>query len=248
MKRIKYLFSVSLGGLLVLIVVGGLWNEVWAVPVTLTQLTGTTGGSPAATGVWQADLSGLGVGNIQSISIQDNSGGSGGAPGQFSGFDLDGIKLSTTSCASASCAAGLAGLSAFDFSPSGTVFTPGTQRPASDPKLFGTDAGGTTVDNTVATLGAFDGNSTTNTPPGAPPFAGGFISMGDGGLLTFNLTAPANTSGLFLYIGEVGDNGEVAAADITVTGSPVPEPAAIFLTGSGLIGMFAFRRKPYKKM
>src|ERR1700741_5457333 len=72
-----------------------------AVPVTFTKLTGLTGGSPAATAVYKADLSGLGVANIQSITISDNSSGLGGAPGQFSGFDLDAIKLSTTNCADA---------------------------------------------------------------------------------------------------------------------------------------------------
>src|SRR5580765_3519348 len=67
-----------------------------AGPVTFTKLTGITGGSPAGTAVYQADLSGLG--NILSITISDNSSGLGGAPGQFSGFDLDAIKISATNC------------------------------------------------------------------------------------------------------------------------------------------------------
>jgi hypothetical protein len=201
-----------------------------AVPVTLTKLTGLTGGSPAATAVYQADLSGIGVANIQSISINDNSSGLGGAPGQFSGFDLDAIKLSTTDCADATCAAGAAGLSVFDFL-GGTLFAPGSQRVPVDPKLFGTGPAGNTLDDTVARLALFDGNSTT-----AIPGADGFISLGDNGVITFNLTSPTATSGLFLYIGEVGDNGEVAASSIVVRETTVPEPGVLALLAVALIG------------
>jgi len=219
----------------------GLSSIAQAVPVTFTDLSGTglIGGSPAGTAVYKADLSSVGLGSIFSITIQDNSFGLGGASGQFSGFDLDAIKLSSTNCATALCVGGLAGLAVFDFT-GGTVFTPGTQRIPTDPKLFGTGLTGTTVNNTVATLGVFDANSTTSIPG-----AFGFISMGDGGILSFNLTAGVSTSGLFLYIGEVGDNGEVAAGSITVSDSPVgvPEPGTLLLFGSGLIGLaFAYRR------
>ena len=91
------------------LLVGLAWAfSAQAVPITLTQLTGLTGGSPAATGVYKADLNALGL-ILASITINDNSGALGGAAGQFSGFDLDAIVLSTTDCASAACAAGLTG-------------------------------------------------------------------------------------------------------------------------------------------
>ena len=51
-----------------------------------------TGGSTAA-----MILTGLGLTTIQSISITDSNSGVGGAGGQFSGFDLDAIRLATTS-------------------------------------------------------------------------------------------------------------------------------------------------------
>ncbi len=216
-----------------------------AVPVTFTKLTGAlVGGSPAGTAAYKADLSSLGLANILSISITDNSGVTGGAPGQFSGFDLDAIVLSTTDCVTHVCAAALSGIAAFNFGPAGTLFTAGTQRPTVDPKLFGTGAGGTTVDNSVANLGAFDGNSTTSTT--TLPVADGFVSMGDGGVLGFNLTSAVSTSGLFLYIGEVGDNGEVAAGNIVVSDTRlVPEPGTLglmLLSLAGVVG-FGLRRR-----
>jgi hypothetical protein len=205
--------------------------------VSFTQLSGLVGGLPAFTAVFKADLSGVGLGQIQSITIQDNSFGLGGAPGQFSGFDLDAIKLSTTNCTDAACAATASGLSVFDF-VAGALFTPGAQRAPADPKLFGTGPAGNTIDNSVATLAAFDGNATTDIPG-----AFGFVSLGDGGRVTFNLTSPVSTAGLYLYIGEVGNNGEVAAGSITVSGSPVPEPGTLTLVGLAMAAAAGWSRK-----
>ena len=123
-----------------------------ATPISLTKLTGITGGTVSATAVFRADLSTAAIGTLQSITIRDNSSGLGGATGQFSGFDLDAIILSTSSCDSARCVAALSPLAAFNYS-TGVVFNPGTQRDPADSKLFGTGPTGSTVDDLVATLG-----------------------------------------------------------------------------------------------
>ncbi|MCB1906021.1 MAG: hypothetical protein KDH15_01525 [Rhodocyclaceae bacterium] len=206
-------------------------TAVHALPVTLTKLTGVTGGVPAATAVYRAELGAIGIMEILSLSIRDVSGGFGGAAGQFSGFDLDAAILSNVFCASAACAAGLSGLPVFDYLPSGTIFNAGAQRPPFDAKLFGSDASGTEVDDIVATLGIFDGNATT-----VIPGADGFISLGDFGQVIFNLVSPVSSAGLFLYIGEVGDNGEVAgsAIDVSDRAATIPEPSALALVAMAL--------------
>jgi hypothetical protein len=214
-----------------------------AATLSFTQLTGVVGGSPAETAVYRADLSTSGIGTLQSITIRDSNSGIGGAGGAFSGFDLDAIRLSTDLCATSACASALPGLNVFDFASS-VVFAPGTQRAPAAAQLFGTGLGGGTVNNAVATLGAFDANAITDST------AFGFVSMGDGGQLSFNLTSILSTVGLYLYIGEVGNNGEVADGSITISSSPVdprvipvPPALALMLGGLGVLGFAARRRR-----
>ncbi|GAB4173419.1 MAG: hypothetical protein Fur006_02720 [Coleofasciculaceae cyanobacterium] len=189
------------------------------VPLTFEKLTNLTGiFSDPKTAVYRADLSRLGF-DLKSLSIADSGSGTGGAGGRFSGFDLDAIKLSNTLITDAKDVNAISGLDVFDFSPARTVFTPGTQRPSSyvQPDLYGTNNGN--INNSVATLEKFDGDPSTSEN------TSGGVSLGDGGKVGFNLKQPVSTSGkpLYLYIGEVGDNGEVASGQISVSNKTISE-------------------------
>jgi hypothetical protein len=180
------------------------------VPVTFTQLPGLAGGTLAATGVFVADLTSpsFPLGQIASVTITDNGSTAAGSPGQFSGFDLDAIVLSTTLIVNASQVGTLVNTGPFNFATSFLVG--GSQTAPADPALFGTSGG--QVNNAVATLGVFDGESTT-----AIPGADGFVSLGVGGVLSIDLIAALAAGGsLYLYVGEVGNNDEVLLSGITV--------------------------------
>ncbi len=241
-KRIFAKFAVSLS-----LILSAHMAAATTYPISLTKLTGITGGSPSATAVYRADLSSIDATlGMKSLTLMDNSSGFGGAAGQFSGFDLDAIIFSNNFIADAGIIATASSLNLFNYE-AGSIFTPGTQRVPVDPKLFGTGVLGNTVDNNVATLGSFDGNSTT-----AIPGAFGFLSMGDKGILSLNFNSILyETTSLFLYIGEVGDNGEVAASSIFISDNavvnpvnpvnPVPEPTTMLLFGTGIAGLVGSR-------
>ncbi len=180
-----------------------------------TKLPGNVGAFND-TGVYVANLANLGV-DIKSLAIADSSSGSAGASGKYSGFDLDGIKLSHTLAKSATEVNALPSLNVFDFSSTGTILTPGTQTPGAyiAPDLNGTLNG--FVNNGFATLENFDAYSLTDSNNK------GAFSLGNGGKVGFNLTDAVSTTAapLYLYIGESGDNGEVAAGNISVSNRPI---------------------------
>jgi len=202
-----------------------LYGGAATAPVTttissFTKLTGTTGTSNG-TAVYQATLTGLTSSLVRTLTITDNSGGlSGGGTGQYSGLELDGIMLSATNAASAAAAAALTGMNDFNFSPSGTSLTPGTEAAPTGGPLFGTLNG--QLDNTVATLQSFDASGNASTTPAD------FVALGIGGSITFTFTSPVNLNAgpVYLYIAEADDDGGVPAATVTVTGGGAP-PAGI---------------------
>lgn len=198
--------------------------------LNFTKLSGLTGGSPAETAVFRAEIPALDF-DITSIVIKDNGQGNGGSPGQVSGFDLDAIKLSSIFTNNAAEVNSIEALDVFDFSSNGTFLTLGTQRSPEDTQLFGNTDG--VINNSIASLGSLDANSIID------PTMFGFVALGDNGLVEFKLKNPVSTgTPLYLYFGEVGNNGEVANVEVIGTQLPsrVPEPSS--MAALSLAGIF----------
>jgi len=216
-----------------------------SVALSFNQLTGTT---PLATGVYRADLAGIGLSNLASITVRD-AGGSAGSPGIWSGYDLDAIKLSEDFCLTAACASTATAISLFDF-VNNVIFTPGTLDATAlvgltGTCLQGTSGGGCDVDDSSATLGLFDGTYSGNGTAGSPNAGSGWLSLGRGGVVSFNLTSLLALGTHYLYVGEVGDNGETLRGLVEVSDIPsaVPVPAAVWLFGTALVGFFGMSRR-----
>jgi hypothetical protein len=213
-------------------------------PLTFTRLSGYiyNGFTPPSyynqTAIFRAEVPLLGL-ELQAIELTDTSNVNAGWYGGDSGFDLDAIKLSTESKDTAPGALAAAGLTVFDF-PSTSVRA-GSQRPPKSPKQFGVNAAGG-VDPS-ATLSSFDGKY----------FTSGYASLGFGGSINFNLsdTTPAPGSKLYLYVGEVGGQGETITgrAFLSAASPPVPEPGtwALMLSGLGLLAGLVTRRRTLRR-
>ena len=214
-------------------------KDAHAIPVDLTVVdTGLTVGTD--TRLYRADLSTIpGGGFVSALTLTDDGTTMTGAPGIFSGFDLDAVFLDVD---------GDPGTTSDQFLPTGFSYTAGSvrfsalaiQQPtASHPgPLFGSlDA--STVDEPTATLDSFDAVSTADVT-----VADGFLTLGDDGILVVNFANVPIGDSLFLLLGEVGvidqsDENIFASAEVT----PVPLPGAMWLFLTGLMALIGFSRR-----
>jgi hypothetical protein len=208
-------------------IVGTMESTETPIDVALKALPGLLGGFTPASTVYYADLSSLTTAPISSLTITDNSvdlldefGFPLSGAGRLTGFDLDAVKFSTSLATHSSQVPGLPGLNVFDFSPAGTILSAGTQLEPVSLELFGTSGG--LLDNSVATLGAFDADAAPGTT------SAGFVSLGETGTITFRFNPPLIvTEPLYLYLGEANDVGEMNAASIRVTSDEQPRGRGI---------------------
>ena len=187
----------------------------------LKQIDGRLG-ADNGTGIYRADLSKVNTASIASIIIYDEGGETSGMQGYLTGADIDALKISSSLCDNAICVNSASTTIPLDFSLSNTIFSPGYQEGTSDFALYGTDAGGFNLNNSIATLEVFDGRDhISSTQPN------GFISLGRRGAIAFNLVNPISPGSLYLYVGEVGANEEISvvvSSSSISAASLVPNP------------------------
>ena len=172
--------------------------------------------------IYRADLTNLGF-DLNSIRLTDHSGGQGGAGGTASGFDLNALALSHTRLDSLPAGADLNSsallprIDAFSFDAASVVFAPGTQRAPSGGYGNGPDLEGSVngmPDFADARLDVFDQS-----------FSSGYLTLGDGGSLGFNLSQTVSTKGpLYLYVAETGANGETLTTGFTASSDRLDTP------------------------
>ena len=69
--------------------------------------------------------------------------------------------------------------------------------------------------------------------------ADGYLSMGDGGVIVLTFADIPVLSGLYLFVGEVGGQGEKLQVEI----SQVPLPGAVWLLLSAMAALFGVSRR-----
>jgi Ca2+-binding RTX toxin-like protein len=167
--------------------------------------------------IFRAELTNIGF-DLNSIKLGDQSSGFGGAVGVDSGFDISAVVLSHTRLDSVGLnsklndVAVLPRINAFSFDAANAHFAPGTQR-TPDGTPGGPDLSGSVNGlplYQIATLDNFDDGS---------------LTLGDGGVLSFNLNQTVSTKApLYLYVAENGLSGETLTTGFTASSNRLDTP------------------------
>jgi hypothetical protein len=230
----KGLFSRAAAGIICLLVFATSAQALIITPTFTVVSVDTT--NAQSTTVLRANLVGLGISQVSSITVKDSNSGTGGSAGAYSGFDLDALFLDLDGDY----------LTLSDqIYASSFNFTAGAIR-----------AGGAPASNTAGALNGSINNSTVDeafaslNTVDADFFGAGSLSLGDGGsLLAIFDQAIAIGGSLFLIAGEVGTGiGEDITGLIEISDTPVsvPEPSSLFLMGMGLAALGFTRRRKTK--
>ena len=188
-------------------------------PVAMTDY-----GVYGQTRLFRGDLSSLGLGTFDAVTVFDVVGG--GDDGVFSGFDLDILVLdgdgdfSTTGDQTSPFANSSTFVTAGSVrNPTTTIYLPTSSHPGA---LFGLNADGS-IDFATATIGSRDAVYDAGYFPGLDPdTSDGWVTLGDGGSLTAGFSEITLTgSAMYLFVGEVGVN-ETLRADVHVDFNPIP--------------------------
>jgi hypothetical protein len=141
--------------------------------------------------------------------VVEDSGAPTGANGSFTGFDIDGAVVSKTKCESADCVQKLV-IAKHTARPAQYVFIAGGIRNDSfaERTLQGSYASGLGIDESSATLGAFDADTSGT----------GFLSLGAFGTLAMRFAKPLSNDD-YIYLGDVGGNDKLLAK-VTLWASP----------------------------
>ena len=182
---------------------------------------------------WQTE-----AGTVESVVVTDLN-QLGGSDGVFSGIDLDFLLFDTDGVfeGSESGAVDSATLSAGDVRrQSTTPFKPTTNHPY---PLFGLGAGGAVTMQT-ATLNTHDASYVAGQNL-AVDTCQGWVSLGDGGVLTANIASLSvgPYDSLYLYVGDAGQNDEFIDAQVQIEigyGSSYPaEPGTVSIVLCGAL-------------
>jgi len=231
---------------------------VLAATVTTTQVVDVNMsylGIYGQTAVYKGSVGQIESGAIDSIVVTD-LGQLGGSDGVFSGFDLDFILFDTDGTFNGNefAAVDSATLSAGDVRrQSTTPFKPTANHPYA---LFGLGAGGA-VDMRTATLNTHDAFYVAG-PDLAVDTCRGWVSLGDGGVLTANMASMSEYSSdasmdwrdtLYLYLGDAGQNDEFIDAQVQILldpGAYPPEPGTLSIVLCAALLLLRRRRVQHR--